>query len=199
MKLLPPPGPQRTRQLALLAIAGLVAVVLLWRQFGQAQAVGTPAASNPPARVGQTSGSANLKVLPQPLDFGKLAPGADAPEASRNPFRFGVPPPPPPAPKPQPPPVLVAPPPGPPPPPSGPPPPPAISGLLRFEGRMEGPDGKPAAALGLLEIGKPTPIAVVWALEGQAVDGRFRVLKIGLESVVVEYVNGTGRTTLALK
>jgi hypothetical protein len=34
------------------------------------------------------------------------------------------------------------------------------------------------------------------AREGQVVDGRYRVIKIGLESVVIEYVDGKGRQTL---
>jgi hypothetical protein len=37
------------------------------------------------------------------------------------------------------------------------------------------------------------------ALEGQVVDGRYRVVKIGEESLVIEYVNGTGRMTLPLR
>jgi hypothetical protein len=192
MKLLPPPGPQRTRQLAVLAIAGLVAVVMLWRQFDSAPAAQVPAASNPPARTASNV-SGDTKALPKPLEFGKLEPVAEAPAASRNPFRFGVPPPPPkPAYVPPPP----APPPGPPPPPPGPPP---ISGLLRFEGRIVAPDGKIAAAIGVMDSAKTAVSAVVWATEGQVVDGRFRVVKIGQETLVIEYVNGTGRTTLQLK
>jgi hypothetical protein len=36
------------------------------------------------------------------------------------------------------------------------------------------------------------------ALEGQVVDGRYRLLKIGLESVVIAYLDGTGQRTLPL-
>jgi len=195
MKLLPPPGPQRTRQLSILAIVGLAAVVLLWRQFGSAPAAQVPATSNLPVR-GATNIQADARALPKPLEFGKLEPVADAPSTSRNPFRFGVPPPPPPPPKPAYVPPPPAPPPGPPPPPPGPPP---ISGLLRFEGRIVAPDGKIAAAIGVMDSAKTAVSAVVWASEGQIVDGRFRVVRIGLESLVIEYVNGSGRTTLQLK
>jgi hypothetical protein len=37
------------------------------------------------------------------------------------------------------------------------------------------------------------------ATEGQIVDGRYRVVRIGEESLVIEHANGTGRTTLQLK
>ena len=195
MKLLPPPGPQRTRQLWTLGIVGVSAVVTLWQYFPSAPAAQAPAASNSPARPAAKA-QADLKALPTPLEFGKLEPVATAPVSSRNPFRFGVPPPPPPAPRPVPPPVVAPPPPGPPP---GQPPPPAINLLLRFEGRMVGPDGRPAAVLGLLDSSRTTVAAVLWATEGQVVDGRFRVVKIALESLVIEYVNGTGRTTIPLR
>ena len=35
------------------------------------------------------------------------------------------------------------------------------------------------------------------AREGQAILGQYRLVKIGLTSVVVEYLDGRGRTTLA--
>jgi len=34
------------------------------------------------------------------------------------------------------------------------------------------------------------------AREGEVVDGRYRVVKIQVESVILEYSNGTGRTTV---
>ena len=34
------------------------------------------------------------------------------------------------------------------------------------------------------------------AREGEIVDGRYRLVKVGLESVILEYSNGTGRTTV---
>jgi hypothetical protein len=40
--------------------------------------------------------------------------------------------------------------------------------------------------------------ALYQAVEGDIVDGRYRVVKIGVESVVVSYVDGTGLRTLAL-
>jgi hypothetical protein len=35
--------------------------------------------------------------------------------------------------------------------------------------------------------------------EGQVLDGRYRLVKIGLESVIVSYLDGSGRRTLALR
>jgi hypothetical protein len=64
---------------------------------------------------------------------------------------------------------------------------------------MVAPDGKVVVALGFLDSTKASVAGIVWAGEGQVVDGRFRVVKIGLESAMIEYVNGTGRTTLVLR
>ena len=35
--------------------------------------------------------------------------------------------------------------------------------------------------------------------EGQIIDGRYRIVKIGEESLIIEYANGTGRTNLPLR
>jgi hypothetical protein len=40
---------------------------------------------------------------------------------------------------------------------------------------------------------------LVIGLEGQVLDGRYRLVKIGLESVIVSYLDGSGRRTLALR
>ena len=196
MKLLPPPGPERTRQFALLAFAGLAAIVVVWRQVSPAPAAPPPPASNLPVRAAANAPAG--RTLPKPLEFEKLEPVAEAPVASRNPFRYGVPPPPPQPPKSAYVPPVQAPV-GPPPPPPGPPPPPPINGLVKLEGRIVAPDGKVAVAVGLLDSTKTNVAGIVWASEGQVIDGRFRVVKIGLESSMIEYVNGTGRTTLVLK
>ena len=43
----------------------------------------------------------------------------------------------------------------------------------------------------------PDSGAVFQALEGQIVDGRYRVVKIGLTSVIVSYIDGSGQRTLS--
>jgi hypothetical protein len=75
----------------------------------------------------------------------------------------------------------------PPPLPPGPPPVPPIT--LKFMGTVE----KGTMTLAALTDCKGFTYA---AREGEEVDFRYRLVKIGVESVVIEYVNGTGRTTL---
>jgi hypothetical protein len=182
MKLLPPPGPERRRQLMWLGLLVVVVAALAWYQFGRGPepAATRPAASNPKAG-GTTAPSQG--VLPEPVKLADLASEGDAPSAGRNLFRFGVKPTPPPPP-------VVLPPPGPPPPPPTPPGPPPIK--LRCLGTMERPDVGRVVALK-----DPDSGAVFQALEGQIVDGRYRVVKIGLTSVVVSYIDGSGQRTLS--
>jgi hypothetical protein len=124
--------------------------------------------------------------MPQPVQLEKLEPVSEEPATTRNPFRFGTKPAPPPPPAP----TYVA----PPAPPPGPPPPPPIPPIpLKFIGRVVMPDRRVIASL---SDGKGN---VLRGMEGQIVDGRYRVVKIGEESIVMEYVNGTGRQTLQLR
>jgi hypothetical protein len=54
------------------------------------------------------------------------------------------------------------------------------------------PNGRPMATL------KDTATnAVHQVFEGDVVDGRYRIIKIGLQSVVVSYLDGTGQRTIA--
>jgi hypothetical protein len=184
VQLLPPPGPERRRQLTWLSLLALVTAAIAWYEFGR----GTPpaethqAASNPRAN-GAAAASAN--VLPEPVKLGTLTDDSGPPEPGRNLFRFGVhpPPPAPPAPKT---PVQT----GPPPPPPPPPGPPLIN--LRLIGLAERPDVGRVA-----ELKDPTG-ALLYGLEGQILDGRYRLQKIGLESVIVSYLDGSGQRTLQL-
>ncbi len=73
--------------------------------------------------------------------------------------------------------------------PSAPPPPPPIA--LKFIGLVERADGTKVAVLS----GPGYPL---YGREGDIVDGRYRVLKIGVESVEVAYVDGRGRQTIRL-
>jgi hypothetical protein len=111
-------------------------------------------------------------------------PGAEAVE--RNPFRFQpkAPPPPPPG-------AAKATPvtdPGPPPVPAEPPPPPIP---LKFIGIVEKQGLKVAA----LSDCRSTPL---YGAEGATIDGRYRLIRIGVESIVIEHVDGRGRTTVRL-
>ena len=191
MKVLPPPGPQRTLQLTLLVVVLAGVAVVGWRYFGPASrpptAAPPPAASNTQAKAAQTARAPAAPALPQPVRLGQLEPVPVAPESARNPFRFWVPPPPPVAPRP----IVTPPPPPPPQVPIGPPPPPPIS--LNFIGRIVRNDGKVIATL---NDGKGN---IFEATEGQIIDGRYRVVSIGLESLMIEYVDGRGRQTLRMR
>jgi hypothetical protein len=147
-----------------------------------------PVPSNPAREqrpVGTVAGgSGPLDVRLEELKQPPPEPGGDG----RNPFRFYVKPPPPPPP----PPVVKTPPPGPPvetgPP--VPPPPPPIP--LKFTGTAE--QGKTKVAI--FSDGRGIP---VYAREGELVLGQYRVVRIQIESVVMEYADGKGRQTIPMR
>lgn len=160
-----------------------------YRQFYPADQVGP--ASN--GVTGATTVGAPIPAssLPGKVKLDKLEPVEGKPSADRNPFRFGAPPPPPPPP---PRPVVQAPPPPvqqpvyqPPPQPIGPPPIP-----LKFIGVMQLPNGTKYASL---SDGR----TMMSGREGDVVDGRYRIVRIGIESIVLEYVDGKGRQTIPLR
>ncbi len=186
------PAPKLTQRsrafvLALLLVALAGVLVYSWRPA--ASPVGAP--SNQPRdqqRVATgTTATADLDVKLEALKQAPPEPGAE----SRNPFRFHVPPPPPPPP---PPPKPRVPQPGdkdyvaPPPPP--PPPPPPIP--LKFIGIAE--QGKKKVAI--FSDGKGLPI---YASEGELVLGQYKLVRIQLESVVMEYPDGKGRQTIPMR
>jgi hypothetical protein len=108
-------------------------------------------------------------------------------ETDRNLFRFKpkAPPPPPPAPPPT---QLVV-------PvisvPQGPPPLPPIA--LKFIGIIESPTT--SRKIAVLSDGRNPPFQGV---EGDIIEGRYRILKIGVESVEMAYADGRGRQTIRL-
>jgi hypothetical protein len=110
---------------------------------------------------------------------------AEPDDVARNPFRFkprAAPPPPPPVQ------IPTA------PAPSGPPPPPGVPPIpLKFIGLWELPEQKKKIAM--LTDGKGAPI---YGSEGDAIEGRYRILKIGAESIEMAYLDGRGRTTIRL-
>ena len=73
--------------------------------------------------------------------------------------------------------------------PAGPPPPPPIP--LKFIGLVEKADGTKIA---VLSDGRRPHSGV----EGQDIDGRYRILKIGNESIEMIYLDGRGRQTIRL-
>ena len=123
-----------------------------------------------------------------PVKLKSLTENRDEPgDAKRNPFRFqpkAAPPPPKP--------VVTAPPPLEslkPAPPPGPPPPAPIA--LKFIGVLERANGVKWA---VLTDGKtPTPF---YGREGDIIDGRYLIVKIGTESIEMTYAEGKGRPTV---
>jgi hypothetical protein len=171
----------------LLAALGVALVALvayqMWPEPSTTPAAAPSNRTTQPARAGTATGevvAGELNVRIEALE----AKRPDFGESGRNPFRF-QPPPAPPPPKPQ---APVAPvgPIGPPPP---PPPPPIPPIPLRFMGTVE----RPGLLLAALTDCKGFSYA---AREGELIDGRYRLVKIGVESVILEYSNGTGRTTV---
>jgi len=180
VKLLPPPGPERRRQLVLLAILAVVLAGALWYSWPRPPAVSVPMASNP-----QTAGApGSLGELPEPLKLDALGREEPAPFVERNLFRFGqapVPPPPPSVaapPRPVQPPVAQV---------SGPPPIP-----LKLVGMWTAGDVR------WVSLADPATNATFQATEGMVVDGRYKLVTVQERSVVMTYLDGSGRRTIPL-
>jgi hypothetical protein len=73
--------------------------------------------------------------------------------------------------------------------PPAPPAPPAIT--LKFIGLVEKADG---TRIAVLSDGK-RPIS---GREGEEIEGRYRIVKIGIESIEISYLDGRGRQTIKL-
>jgi len=189
VNLLPPSGPQRNRQLVLLALLLVTLIVVIWRFVLPEMGSGDPAAaavrtSNPQARHTNGAASAAASSLPEPLKLASLEPVPDEPKVGRNPFLFGVRP----APSAPPAPPTTYTPPAPPPQPAWPPP---IA--LKLVTIVDGPDGRRQA-----NLKDPASNTTFVAVEGSIVDGRYKVVKVAQQSVVVSYVDGSGQRTLTL-
>jgi len=179
-----------SRRLLLLAAAGVALVVVVMARQGNTPA-GSPAASSNPARATTPAAATATPVADVKLELLKTAP-SELEASTRNPFQFK-----PKAPPPAPPPTanagrgipLPVTPPAPPPVPQGPPPPPPIA--LKYIGVLE-------TAQGRVAVFRDTGGDIVNGREGDIIDGRYRLLKIGVESADVAYVDGRGRQTIRL-
>jgi hypothetical protein len=170
----------------LVALAAAVALLLVWWMPGKSAApAAVPSNTRVQARPGTAAapaGDLNVRLdalkQPRPADGG----------GNRNPFRFYTPPPPPPpAQAAEKPPALPVPQPEGPPVPTGPPPPPPIP--LKYIGLLEGLPGGKIAAFSDCRT-------TMRAREGEIIAGQYRLVRIGTESVVLEYLDGRGRTTV---
>jgi hypothetical protein len=183
-------NPERRRELTLAAAAVVLLAIAAWmllpdtpRSSGAA-ASSNAATANGPVRPKSPIVELNLKALeaerPQPDD------------STRNPFRFKPTPPPPPPPRP----------------PEGlkkqeeqaaaeqaarfpaePLPPPRIP--LKYIGDMMDPKN-PGKRIAILSDARST----YYGREGEVVEGRYRIVRIGVESIELAYLDGRGRQTI---
>ena len=180
-------APSARPQSWLLLLLGLAVVALLVTRV-MTQWTPAPATPSTPTRTG--SRGRGQQVDPKELDIRLEALEAARPdqaEVARNPFRFYQ------KPAPPPPPVSTTPTnPGPatPPQPVIPPPPPIPWKLMGF---VEIKPGVRVAALSDCKGG-------TWnARQGEIVDGQYRLVRLQIESVVIEYLDGKGQQTLRLE
>ena len=184
------PGTARPWLLVALGLTVVAALAMYVMPGKSATVTGTP--SNPRPHASAKKTPATVKPADLDVRLEELRqPRPDAKGSERNPFRFYVPPPPalppvassgpgpgraggelPPAP-------IV---------PVGPPPPPPIP--LKFIGVLDTKDGKIAAFSDCR--------MTMHGKEGDIIDGRYRLVRIGVESVVMEYADGRGRTTIRM-
>jgi hypothetical protein len=179
----------RPRPLLLLLLGVVVLLALLMNFFGSD---GPARSAATPPRAAQEKGGQTAKLDPAALDVKLEALAGEKPgpaDTERNPFRFKPKPAPPPPPQPsgtKPTPFEGLAPVGPP---AAPPPPPIT---VKFIGTMELPNGLTLAVFTDCTVGRKTrPYR-----EGETILGQYRLVKIGLQSVVVEHLDGRGQTTL---
>jgi len=179
-------SPERRRQNLLLgALAVTVVGAVAYELWPASEAGGVPRAA---VRGATARAAAPAATLTAPnVHLQALRAGTPPPETplARDLFRFKEK-----APPPRREPATTAPPvtsPPPPPPPSGPPP---IQ--MRFIGLVEAT--QQAQKIAILSDGR----GVYQGREGDIIEGRYRILRIGVESVDMAYVDGRGRQTIRL-
>jgi hypothetical protein len=180
-------SPERQRKV-LTALAGVFVAISAWRYLGAV----TPGAPAAPVAGARRTGLAVAPVTPVDVQLEALDGARTGPEeAERNPFVFGTRAVSPEASRARPtgsaastPPIRSTPPPG---------PPPLAPIPFKFIGLVE--DASGARRLAVLSDSKGL---VVHGTQGTIIDGRFRILSIGSESIEIAYADGRGRQTLRL-
>lgn len=184
MKIVSGTPAQQRRQFIILGVLLVIAVVVYFQMGVPATTEVPTAASNTPAAAPRAAEPAQAQALPEAIKLSALKDVREETQGPRDPFGFGVPPrppaPPPPPPRPVPPPEQPK--------PQGPPPRPQIP--VKFLGFAEDPS-RPGKLVSLSING-----AVVLAREGDVVDGKYRLVKVGLESIVMAYLDGQGQQTI---
>jgi hypothetical protein len=179
---------ERRNQLVLGALAIALAAVA-YQQWPRTTTIEAPAASNDVQGTARTSTGKPSMTAPdvhlKALEEEWPKPG----EVERNLFRFKPKPVPPlPAPVERMPPAA--------PPPVGPPPPPGVPPIaLKFITLIERPD-RGGEKIALLSDGRGGPS--IFGKEGDVIEGRYKIVRIGTESIEVAYLDGHGRQTIRL-
>lgn len=180
--------PSRRPRTSLLVLLGIVLVGAGIYTFRDSADPAAPA-SNPRRPQAQAGGERQLDPKQLEVKLEALKEEQPSPDdTERNPFRF--------RPKP------------PPPPPPGPPPgarPPVTVPQTEIVPQEKPIPPIPLKFIGVTEapgIGKIAALSdcrhTVQGKEGDEVDGRYRIVKIGVESLIIEYLDGKGRTTLRM-
>jgi hypothetical protein len=174
--------PSRPRSWLLIVLGVMVVALIITRGWSHFSA-DSPAGPSNQTRRGQPARTGEAPLDPNELQIrlGALeTPRPERGDAERDPFRFKPKPAPPPMTRPS---VPVG--------PVGPPPPPPVPPIpLKLMGFVELPSGLKLASLSDCK-------GATWSVrEGENVDGQYRVVKLGLESIVIEYISGKGRQTM---
>ncbi len=178
----------RPRPWLVVALAAVVGLALVFWLLPGKSAAPAAAPSNPRTQQGK-KGAESVDPADLAVRLEKLKqPMVGTEGGDRNPFRFYVKP----APPPPPPSASRGAPVAPPPPPAdvGPPPPPPIP--LKYIGFLE--EKKGGAKVAAFSDCRTT----MRGREGEVIAGQYRLVRIGVESVVMEYVDGRGRTTIRM-
>jgi len=180
-------GHERRNQLVLGALA-MVLAALAYQQWPRT-AIETPTASNDVQGTARTAAGKPPMTAPdvhlEALEEEWPKPG----EVERNLFRFKTKPAPPPSAPVERLPTAAT-------PPVGPPPPPPVPPIaLKFITLIERPD-RGGEKIALLSDGRGGPS--IFGKEGDVIEGRYRIVRIGAESIEVAYLDGHGRQTIRL-
>ncbi len=173
------------RKYAMLGVLALVLVVATYRAWPTGTS-GTPAQSS--NQQGERPGPSRATKPAEAPDVHLSALETERPRpgpSSRNLFRFErrTPPPPPSASRPAPPEALT---------PLGPPPPALAPITFKFIGVVDAPDQ--ATKIAVLSDGRN----VFHGREGDIIEGRYRIVHIGAESIEMAYLDGRGRQSIRL-
>jgi hypothetical protein len=178
-----------SRELVVLAAVVAVAIAVVVARRSDILAGPAPAPSNPARTAVPAVAVTQPPVADVKLELLRAAqPGLEP--STRNPFQFKQRAAPPAPPRPtgvagRGAPIIV----GPPPPPPGPPPPPPIA--LKYIGVLD-------TAQGRVAVFRDGGGNIINGKEGAIIDGRYRLLRIGVESADLAYADGRGRQTIRL-